>query len=69
MESLWKSRKFWYSVTASIFILIGLSICGYFKIPDLTGASALAGIAAAFGLAVHHQGGVDKIAEAAKPKV
>lgn len=59
MKECWKSRKFGYSVTAALFILAGLAICGYYKIPDLTGAAALAGIAAAFGLSVHHQGKID----------
>jgi len=54
-----KSRKLWYSVTGGLFLLAGLWICGALKVPDLTGAAALAGIAAAFGLSVHHQGKAD----------
>lgn len=60
-ESILKSRKFWYSISASGTILAGLWVCGTYHLPDLTGAAALAGIAAAWGLSVHHQGAVDKI--------
>ena len=60
-EPILKSRKFWYSMGASLSVLAALGICGFGHIPELTGATALAAIGAAWGLSVHHQGGVDKI--------